>query len=327
MGLQLYTAPATEPVTLTEAKAFLRIDSTEFAADVTEVQSIKPALQSVVAAYGLVGSTVSVLGFSGRVLVQLNAGTFTGGAAVDVRIQQSSDTVTWTTVADFPQVTASNDDQIHEIEYTGAAQYLRAVATVATAAAPFSVTIVKDAASSPDDTLITSLIAQARGLVEDYTRRSLITQTWDLWLDRPVEDPVDPRYPLPEAPFYLSGRARRLPWVELPRGPVQSVTSVSYFGDDNVAQTFAASNYYLDSSGLVPRLVLVRGQTWPDGLRDVAGLRIRYVTGFGTAASVPAQLKLAVLQAVAWFYENRGGQELPSGIRVLLDPFRAVRVF
>ena len=145
MGLQLYAAAATQPVTLTEAKAHLRIGSTEFADDVTEIQTIPPALHTIAAAFGKVGNTVSVIGFSGRLLVQLSAGTFTGGATVDVRIRESSDTVNWTTVYTFTQVTASNDDQILEYEYTGTAQYLRAEATIAVASAPFSVTIVKDA--------------------------------------------------------------------------------------------------------------------------------------------------------------------------------------
>jgi hypothetical protein len=329
MGLQLYAAAATQPVTLTEAKAHLRIGSTEFADDVTEIQTIPPALHSIAAAFGKVGNTVSVIGFSGRLLVQLSAGSFTGGATVDVRIRESSDTVVWTTVHSFSQVTASNDDQIFEYEYTGTAQYLRAEATIAVAAAPFSVTIVKDAAASPDDALITSLIAGATSMVENYTRRSLVTQTWDLFLDAIVDPqgPVSYRFPLEQAPYYLSGTPRMQPWIELPRGPVQSITQVDTFDDDNVAVTFNSSLYYLDGSGLVPRLVLERGETWPGGLREVAAIRVRYVTGFGAASAVPEQIKLAIKQAVMHFYENRTGTELPSGVRMLLDPFRSLRVW
>lgn len=329
MGLQLYAAAATQPVTLTEAKAHLRIGSAEFADDVTEIQTIPPALHTIAAAFGKVGNTVSVIGFSGRLLVQLSAGTFTGGATVDVRIRESSDTVNWTTVSTFAQVTASNDDQIFEYEYTGTAQYLRAEATIAVASAPFSVTIVKDAAASPDDALITGLIASATAMVENYTRRSLITQTWDLFLDAIVDPqgPISYRYPLEVAPYYLSGNPRMQPWIELPRGPVQSIVQVDTFDDDNTAETFDAARYYLDGSGLSPRLVLERGETWPGGMREVAAIRVRYITGFGAAAAVPEQIKLAIKQAVMHFYENRGGSELPSGVRMLLDPFRLLRVW
>lgn len=329
MGLQLYAPAATYPVTLAEAKSHLRIGSTEFADDVTELQTIAPALHPVSSSWGIVGSAVSIIGFSGRVLIQLNVGTFYGGASVDVRIRESSDTVSWTTVYTFSQVTSANDDQVLEYEYTGASQYLRAEATVSTSAAPFSVTIVKDSASSPDDALISGLIAGSTSLVENYISRSLITQTWDLYLDAIVDPqgPVSYRYPLEQAPYYLSGNPRMKPWIELQRGPVQSIVDVVTFDDDNVSTVFPSSFYYLDSSGLVPRLVLERGETWPGGLREVAAIRVRYVAGFGSASSVPEQIKLAIKQSVMHFYEQRGGTELPSGVRMMLDPFRALRVW
>jgi hypothetical protein len=55
--------------------------------------------------------------------------------------------------------------------------------------------------------------------------------------------------------------------------------------------------------------------------------RYDIVTGFGAAAAVPEQIKLAIKQAVMHFYENRTGTELPSGVRMLLDPFRSLRVW
>ena len=73
MSLVLNTAPASEPLTLAEAKAHLRIDSESFAENITTEQSIVSGDHIVAASYSLVGSSVEVSGF--EVLVNLVSGT------------------------------------------------------------------------------------------------------------------------------------------------------------------------------------------------------------------------------------------------------------
>jgi uncharacterized phiE125 gp8 family phage protein len=66
--------------------------------------------------------------------------------------------------------------------------------------------------ASDDDTLITALIQAAREQVESDCSRALITQTWRLKLHEWFAD-----------------------WLDVPRSPLQSVTSVTYIdGDEGV---------------------------------------------------------------------------------------------
>jgi hypothetical protein len=333
MGSKLITAPVIEPVTLAEAKSHLRIDSTQFTSDVTVLQTIAPDIHAVTVGFTNLGSSVNVLGFSGRILIQLDVGTMTAGGTLDVKVQESNNGSTWTDVYTFSQVTTSNDAQILEYNYTGAAQFVRAVASIGVASAPFSVNVLKDAASSPDDAYVSSLITVARQLVENEIRKSLLTQTWDLWLDaKSLNMDIDP---LTEGRILYNPNNLEIallrfyaPYVELPYGPVQSISAIYYYEDDNVQRTFPVTSYYLDNSGIVARVCLAVGATWPAGVRPFASLQVRYVAGEATASSVPGPLKQAILMVVSHLYENRGKENIamPDMAKRLLDTYKAVRL-
>ncbi|WP_236241159.1 hypothetical protein [Streptomyces sp. CC228A] len=68
-------------------------------------------------------------------MVIVHAGTVTDGTHT-VEVQDSPNGSDWTAVADEylqgsePALTTSNDEQVHEIGYTGHQRYLRAVVTV-----------------------------------------------------------------------------------------------------------------------------------------------------------------------------------------------------
>ena len=80
-----------------------------------------------------------------------------------------------------------------------------------------------------DDALVSALIAAVRSSAEQYLRRSLITQTWMLTLDLQQSMMNDT---LPEGSWNLpisvlyGGLTRE---IELPKGPVQSITSVTSY--------------------------------------------------------------------------------------------------
>ena len=67
-------------------------------------------------------------------------------------------------------------------------------------------------------------------------------------------------------------------------------------------------------------------QTWPsETLRTSDAILIRYIAGYGaTAASVPEEVKLAMLMMIGHFYENREAtfdrilREVPH-VKELLD--------
>lgn len=126
-----------------------------------------------------------------------------------------------------------------------------------------------------DDTIITSLITQAREWCEDYQGKKFITQTLELILDEfPTQD-------------YIEFKAC---------SPVQSVATVKYYDTDNTENTFDSSNYFVDTDSFVNRIVLGYLKTWPTTtLRPANAVAIRFDAGYGGASTVPESVKLAMV--------------------------------
>lgn len=95
--------------------------------------------------------------------------------------------------------------------------------------------------------------------------------------------------------------------IALPRPPLVSVTSVKYFNEADAEATLAASNYIVDTRTTPGRLVLKSTMSWPATvLREVNGVIIRYVAGYGELASdVPAEIRAALKLWLGEMYENR----------------------
>jgi len=158
---------------------------------------------------------------------------------------------------------------------------------------------------SDESTVLTGFALAARETVEVISRRALITQTWELVLDAfPSSDTI-----------------------ELPRPPLQSVTSITYIDEDGVSHTFSSASYLVDTYGEPGRIVLKEGYTWPSTtLQSANGVVIRFVAGYGAAAAVPEKYKLAIKLLAAHWYENREAvatsgavpKELPFGVESLL---------
>ena len=99
--------------------------------------------------------------------------------------------------------------------------------------------------SSDEDALIDSLVAAAAGYMdgpEGILGRALVTQTWGVSLHQ---------FPAGEV-------------IYLPRPPVQSVTSVTYFDADNVEQTLSSASYRLIVKGDEAWIELIEGASWPN---------------------------------------------------------------
>ena len=164
--------------------------------------------------------------------------------------------------------------------------------------------------TTTDDALISNLIIAARQWAERYTGRAFITQTWTLAID-----------------MLLSGKQ----WpddanaINLPRAPLQSVTTVQYYDDSDAATLWATSNYFVDTSREPGRLVLRSGSTWPSPTRVAYSLIITYVAGYGPdGSSVPEPIKAAIRELVGHFYEHRGDEDAPPcfAAQALLNPYR-----
>lgn len=154
-----------------------------------------------------------------------------------------------------------------------------------------------------EDALISSWIKTGRELAEGFLRRALITQTIIVTYDD-----------FPRTPFLL------------PRSPVQSITSITYYDTTNTSATVNLNSFIIDVSADPARIDLGYGEVWPAVvLRPMSGVVVRYVAGYGDAATaVPAAVKDAIMLYCGYRNENRTGEitEVPRHFYDLLRPDR-----
>jgi len=163
-----------------------------------------------------------------------------------------------------------------------------------------------DYTASDRDDYLNALIAVSRRYVERRTERSLYTQTWQLALDS---------FP------------GNLGTIVLPRGPVQSITTVAYVDSNGDDQTVSADDYQLDNNREPARLAPARTSTWPSSDPDtLAAVKITYVTGWDDEANIPDDFKHAIKLLASHFFENPSAvtvegtpKYVPMTVRMLLD--------
>lgn len=162
--------------------------------------------------------------------------------------------------------------------------------------------------TADEDALISSLIVAARNFAEAYTGRAFITQTWDYVLDA-----------FPCGLF------------ELPKGPLQSVSSVKYLDSAGVEQTLAAAGYKVDALTDPGRIAPAYGQSWPTTRSEPNAVTVRFVAGYGDASAVPQAIKEALLLLISHLFENREAvaegnfSALPLGFEPMLAFYRVIR--
>ena len=133
--------------------------------------------------------------------------------------------------------------------------------------------------------LLTRVIGAAVERCEGFTRRSLITQTIDVWYDE------------------MDG----VGVIEhLPRSPIQEVVGVFAYDDSGVELTQSTEIYSLAGTTLV-------FNTWPDYFRKRRGIKIRLKNGFGDdPEDVPPLIRQGILEYAAFLYEHREGEASDS---------------
>jgi len=147
-----------------------------------------------------------------------------------------------------------------------------------------------------DDMYITTLLLAATKWAEDYQRRIYVT--------RSVTD-------------YMDG------WSTVIRpvySPLLTVTSIKYLDTDGTQQTLDAANYRVDINTEPGRITEAYDCSWPDIRYVTNTIEIAYTAGYGTAAAVPDDVKVAIMQIVGHFYEHR---EVVSEMKLDNVPFSA----
>jgi len=159
-----------------------------------------------------------------------------------------------------------------------------------------------------DNTYITSLINVATSMVEEFTRRRLITQTFNIFYD--------------EFP----------PYIDLQIGEVASVTHIKYYDTSNALQTLATSNYDVDTKIRPGRIYQSEDGDFPNTYERPNAVEVEFVVG-ASASDIPAPIIQAIYIIVGRYYENRQDvvtgtivSELPLMVNHLLTPYRLLEL-
>lgn len=167
--------------------------------------------------------------------------------------------------------------------------------------------------STDEDAYFTGvLIPAAEERAVGATRRALRTTTYDQLLDG---------FPCGDV-------------LEFPYPPLQSVTSVQYIDAAGAWQTWSSSEYVWQAPAgercARGRLSPAHGYRWPTVGREQLGcVKVRFVCGYADG-SLPALLKLALLQDIGGMWEYRENltdapvTEIPMGASATYRSFRSL---
>jgi len=294
MQCKLITAPIIEPISLAELKLHLRLDSGSFDDNLTITQSLAYGSKAIANNYTThIGTGVNVAGKQVEVL--LHCGTNGATGTNDTIIQESDDNATWSnwTGGAFTQVTTANDNADYKKQYTGAKTYIRTASKVLLAACEFGTSILLNEGETAEDDILTAIIVASREHTEDITRRALLTQTWEYYLNE-----------FPDVDF-----------IKLPFGNLASVTSIIYKDSDGTSTTMTANTDYLvETNGEgIGRIVLPYGVSWPSFTAWPSNpITIKFVCGWTTAALIPKKIIAAIKLIATDLFVNREGQVLSS---------------
>ena len=192
---------------------------------------------------------------------------------------------------------------------------------------PLSESEIRSYCRVQDDTDLDILLMMgktARKFCEEFTNRTMLTQTLHLFLDA-VEDLNSPLWEGMRTGPYLNYYKN---YIVLPKGPVQSVTSIHTFDDADNGTLMQSSKYYVDITRDPSRITLRTGENFPTALRVANAIKVVYKVGYTSVSLIPEPLKLGMLMHVAYMYDQRGDMKdyqetlsMPPMIQKLYSPY------
>jgi uncharacterized phiE125 gp8 family phage protein len=155
-----------------------------------------------------------------------------------------------------------------------------------------------------DDTLIDSIIKAARFRAERYMGFAIALQT------------VEQRY---------ENFKTCLP---LAQGNAKDVVSLKYLDETEAEQTLIPDVYGLDLFNTPQEVYLKNGKSWPNTSTDRGAVRLQYRAGYDAAASIPNDLRIAMLLIISDMYENRTDSvsRFPTAAYHYLELYRVKQV-
>jgi len=159
------------------------------------------------------------------------------------------------------------------------------------------------------DAVFDSMIVAAREWTEMYLNRQLITSTWRLNL------------------MFFEWNV-----IDLPKQPIQSITSITYVDTEGTNQTLSSSLY--DFSADSGRIAPVYNESWPDTRDELEPASITYVAGYGDEGhDVPEPIRQAILLIASGLWMGMqgcgsgcDGNGINLAAKAMLYPYRILSV-
>lgn len=95
-------------------------------------------------------------------------------------------------------------------------------------------------------------------------------------------------------------------FIELPKRPVSSVSSIAYLDSAGNSQTWSSANWSLDTTRTFPVILKGKDVDYPEVYDDFSPITITFVAGYASVSAVPAMAKQAMLLLVSAMFSDRG---------------------
>jgi uncharacterized phiE125 gp8 family phage protein len=125
---------------------------------------------------------------------------------------------------------------------------------------------------------------------------------------------------LPAWPLYVASWPLA-PYFELPRPPLVSVQSVSYYDPNGNLQTIDPATYTVDTAPRFGRICLKDNIIWPIVDRRWDAMQIAFTAGYGLPAAVPAGIRVGIKKLVAYWFYNPASDDVPSTVARIFERY------
>jgi len=183
-----------------------------------------------------------------------------------------------------------------------------------------------------ENNLMTLYLTSARQTFENLSQTQVMQATWKMTLDfwpgweniwaYAQQRQYDPNY------FIYQLLYRQYGVIYIPRPPLISITSVSYYDGSNVLQVWDTSNYTVDLSR-IPGRIYTTGTFPTSSITHKPAIEITFVAGYPNLAAVPALIKQGIYLLAGTWYEQRTSlttaklNELPFGFLNIVDQYKS----